>query len=206
MPNWCSNFVQITHTDPAKITALAAAAKEGKFCDYVIPVPQDLRDTVAGYPGADKEEEHNAQMARNIEKYGAKDWYDFCVNRWGTKWDVDLYGPVEVEADGTHLSFGFDSAWSPPIGIYEALAEQGYTVDGMYYEPGMAFCGRWINGIDDCMEISGMTSDQVAELIDPDIDEQFAITEQMAEYEQENLEIDLDGGLSAINEQESKNE
>jgi len=188
MPNWCSNFVQITHTDPSKISALAAAVKEGKFCDYVVPVPQELRDTVAGYPGADKEEEHNAQMARNIEKYGAKDWYDFCVNRWGTKWDVDLYSPVELE-NGL-LAFGFDSAWSPPEGIYRALHEDGFSVDAMYYEPGMGFCGRWVNGDDNYYELGGMTSDEVAAEIDPDIDEQFGISESMAEWEAENKETE----------------
>jgi hypothetical protein len=168
MPNWCSNFVQITHSDPAKIAALAAAAKEGKFCEFVIPMPEELRDTTA--PSAD-----------------GNDWYTFCTSRWGTKWDVDPYGPVEVQ-DGTHLSFGFDSAWAPPIGIYEALLEDGFTVDAMYYEPGMGFCGRWIDGNDGYYELSGMSADRVEQEIDPDINEQFAISEQMAELEAERAE------------------
>ncbi len=186
MPNWCNNFVQIRHEDPARLQALAEAVNAGRFCDFVIPVPQELRDTVAGYPGADKEAEHNAQVARNLEKYGASDWYQFCVNNWGTKWEVEAYEPTCVE-DGL-VAFGFDSAWAPPTGIYAALAEQGYTVDGMYYEPGMGFCGRWIDGDDDYYEISGMSSDEVAAEIDSDIDEQFGISENMALWEEENRE------------------
>ena len=188
MPNWCNNFVQIRHEDPAKLQALAEAVNAGRFCDHVIPVPQELRDTVAGWPGEDKAAEHEAQVARNLEKYGVKDWYDFCVSRWATKWDVDAYEPAKVE-DGL-LAFGFDSAWSPPEGIYAALHEDGFSVDAMYWEPGMAFCGRWRDGFDDYYELGQMTADEVAAEIDPDIDEQFAISESMAEWEAENEETE----------------
>lgn len=188
MPNWCNNFVQINHSDPAKIAELAAAINNNRFCDFVIPVPQDLRDTVAGWPGADKEAEHEAQKARNIEKYGVKDWYDFCVSRWGTKWEVDGTSDAEVSEDGKHLSVGFDSAWSPPEGVYAALVEQGFSVDAMYWEPGMCFCGRWVNGDDDYYELGQMTSEEVAAEIDPDLDEQFAISENMAQWEEDNRE------------------
>ncbi len=192
MPNWCNNFVQISHPDTAKMEALAAAVKEGNFLKHIIPVPKDLTDTVAGCVGEDKRAEHEAQMARNIEKYGSKDWYDFCVSHWGTKWDVDPYDPEEVIVDGNSIHFGFDSAWSPPVGVYEAMTEQGFTVDGMYYEPGMAYCGRYFDGYDNYTEIGGMSADEVADTIDSDIDEQFGITECMREYEeQERLDEEL---------------
>jgi hypothetical protein len=52
-----------------------------------------------------------------------------------------------------------------------------------------------------------MNSDQVAEELPSELDEMFCISEQIAEYEEEeNQEIDLDGGLSAINEQENNND
>jgi hypothetical protein len=38
--------------------------------------------------------------------------------------------------------------------------------------------------------------------INPEIDECMCIVENLREWEEENQEIDLDGGLSAINEQE----
>jgi hypothetical protein len=48
-----------------------------------------------------------------------------------------------------------------------------------------------------------MTSEEVADTIPGDLDEMFNISADMAEWEEENEEneeIDLDGGLSATNE------
>ncbi len=190
MPNWCNNFVQISHEDPDKIKVLADAFNEGRFCDAVIPVPKELKDTVAGHLGEEYAQELNQfKMELNLKYFGAKDWYDFCVSRWGTKWDFGGDGyTAEVSEDGKHMSIGFDSAWSPPMGIYEELVEQGYNVDAMYYEPGMAFCGRFVDGYDNYFEISEMSSKEVADTIDCDVDEQFNISESIAEWEAENEE------------------
>jgi len=189
MPNWCSNSVTVTHSDPAKIAALADAMAAGRFLNHIVPVPQSLTDTVAGYPGADKEAEHNAQMARNIELYGHKDWYDFCVARWGTKWDVSCDGGVDVSEDGLTINASFESAWAPPCHVYEAMVEDEYSVTAYYYEPGMAFVGKWEDGIDDCYEYGGETSKTVRDAIGDELDDYFGISESMAEYEDEN-EID----------------
>jgi hypothetical protein len=209
MPNWANNNVSISHEDPAKLEALAQAVREGKFCDHVIPVPEDLQ-IVAGRVGDDSDAaqiELERRTKENLERYGAGNWYDFCVNRWGTKWDVNAYEGENVVVDNGVLQFGFDSAWSPPIGVYEELVEQGFSVRAYYYEPGMAFAGIWEDGADDFYEIGGMNSEQVAEDLPSDLDEMFGISETIAEYEEEeNQEIDLDGGLSAVNEQEQEND
>lgn len=200
MPNWCNNTVEISHEDVNKMQALVAAINEGKFCAHVIPTPEDL-NIVAGSLG-DGEEQRKLEeaTARNIEKHGYANWYDYQVAKWGTKWDVDAYDTVEL--DGNGITFGFDSAWSPPIGVYEELVEQGFKVKAFYYEPGMCFAGKWEDGDDDYYELSNMTSTEVAEQIDPELDEVMCISENMAEWEEEeNLDIDLDGGLSAVNEQ-----
>jgi hypothetical protein len=71
-----------------------------------------------------------------------------------------------------------------------------------YNEPGMGFVGKWDNGVDDCVEYHGQTSDTVRDYIGEELDDMYAISETMAEYEDfENQEIDLDGGASATNEQ-----
>ena len=185
MPNWCSNFVQIRHENPTKLVDLAEAVREGKFCRFVLPIPQELVDTVAGHLGDSYAEELN-QFKRELNKkyFGAADWYEWCVSNWGTKWDIDV--PDGLESVLELVSFGFDSAWSPPLGVYEALVKQGFSVDAMYYEPGMGFCGRWIDGDDNYTEIGGMTSEEVADIIDSDVDEQFCISENMAEWEKES--------------------
>ena len=64
----------------------------------------------------------------------------------------------------------------------------------------MCFAGIYSDEGDDYNDISGMTSAQVAEDIPSELDEMFGISECMAEYEEENQEIDLDGGLAATNE------
>jgi hypothetical protein len=192
MPNWCNNTVEINHTDPAKMYALVEAINEGKFCNFAIPVPESLH-IVAGRAGADDTPEQKALVEaedRNLAQHGYKNWWDFCTNEWGTKWDVDPYEPVEYDDahDKRGITFGFDSAWAPPTGVYEALMDQGYSVRAYYYEPGMAFCGIHDENGDDCYDIGGMTSETVKDAIPEALDEMFGISETIAEYEEEENE------------------
>jgi hypothetical protein len=190
MPNWCSNGVTISHEDPAKIAALAEAMRDGNFLNHIIPVPQELTDTVAGSFGDDERQALlEAQTKSNIEKYGYGNWYDFCVARWGTKWDVSCDGGVDVSDDGLTINASFESAWAPPCHVYEAMVEDEYSVTAYYYEPGMGYVGKWEDGIDDCYEYGGETSKTVRDVIGDELDDYFGISESMADYEDEN-EID----------------
>ena len=195
MPNWCNNTVTISHPDTAKLEALASAVKEGNFLKHIIPIPEDL-NIVAGRVGDDANPDQielERRTQENIQKYGAGNWYDFCTSRWGTKWDVDPYDPADVVIENNTITFGFDSAWSPPMGIYEAMAEQGYTVTAYYYEPGMAFVGKCeaspeFGMTDDCFDIGGLNSTTVVDEIGEELDEMFGISESMAEYEAEEMD------------------
>ncbi len=185
MPNWCNNNVTISHADSAKMEALASAVREGKFCNHVIPVPKELTETVAGHLGEEYAQELNQfKMQLNQKYFGATDWYGFCTSRWGTKWDVDAYDPESVKVVNNTIEFGFDSAWSPPMGIYEALVEDGFEVVAYYYEPGMGYVGKYDNGVDDCYDYSGHTSETVVDCIGEELDEMFGISESMADYEE----------------------
>jgi hypothetical protein len=186
MPNWCNNRVVISHEDTAKLEALVAAVKEGKFCNHVIPVPEDLQITAGFLGDTDAQKELERKTAENLKKYGAGNWYDFCTSRWGTKWDVDPYDPADVKIENNTIEFGFDSAWAPPVGIYQALVDDGFEVEATYYEPGMAFVGRWFNGDDECYEFGGETSDTVRDAIGEELDDEYGISESMREYEEEN--------------------
>lgn len=187
MPNWCQNSVTITHEDPAKLSALVEAMNDNKFCNFAIPVPTALSETISGaYGDSDKQAELEAQTARNVETHGYGNWYDFCVNRWGTKWEVDTKGSLEF--DGRTVIASFDSAWSPPTGVYEALVEDGYDVVAYYYEPGMGYLGKYDNGCDETYEISGETSKTVRAVIGAELDDMFNISESMADWEEENEE------------------
>jgi hypothetical protein len=130
MPNWCLNNITVSHDDPAMVDRFENAYNNGKTCNEFLPVPE-------GY-------------------YDDERWYDWCVNNWGTKWD---FGADPAESLGlkatrvdNEITATFDSAWSPPIGMYETLVELGYNVRATYWEPGMAYCGIWDNGNDNYIE------------------------------------------------------
>jgi hypothetical protein len=181
------------------------AFNDGRLLDEFIPVPKDLQ-IVAGRVGDDndpKQIELKEAEIRNLATHGYTTWYDFCVNEWGTKWDIGADGNPAQDIPGG-LMLGFESAWAPPLGAYEKLEEQGFTIRAMYYEPGMAFAGIYEDGTDDYYDYGGLDSAGIAEALPVELDEGFGISESAAEWEEENLEIDLDGGLSAVNEQEQE--
>jgi hypothetical protein len=189
MPNWCSNYVEVSHPDPQKIAALAEAMKAGGFLNHIIPVPLDLKETMSGsYGDNERQALLEAQTARNVEVHGYGNWYDFCVNEWGTKWDVDCQDQVDVHPEGLSLVASFDSAWSPPTRVYDAMVDDGYTVKAYYYESGMGFAGIYDNGSDDCYSDWGDSRGAKATL-PQELDDFFAISESQAEYEEENEEL-----------------
>lgn len=190
MPNWCNNDITLRHKDPAMIDRAQKALADGRLLQEFFPCPQDLIDTVSGFPGEDKRAAHEAQMARNIELYGYKDWYDWNVANWGTKWDVGGDDGLIQKLDANTLQASFDSAWAPPCNAYEKLAALGFEIKAYYNEPGMAFCGVWEGNeddfFDDYYEYSGETSETVREVIGAELDDYYSISETMAEYESEN--------------------
>ena len=197
MPNWCNNNLTLTHEDPTMITRARDALLRGEFLQEFCPVPQELKDTVSGCVGGDEKAAHEAQMARNIELYGYKDWYDYCVAEWGTKWDVGCEGSTDVHPDGKMLHTYFDSAWSPPIGAYEKLEALGFGVNAMYYEGGMCYAGVYGDGGDEELNLEGMGADEIEQNY-PELDEAFGISESIREYlsqEQEELTEWLKDGI-----------
>jgi hypothetical protein len=209
MPNWCNNSVEIYHTDPAMIERVRTAFNDGRLLAEFIPIPQSLK-IVAGCVGdPDEQKKLEEDTARNKEVHGYGNWYDYCVNEWGTKWDVGADGNPAQDIPGG-LMLGFESAWAPPCAAYEKLTEQGFRIRAMYFEPGMAFAGVWEDGIDDFYEYGGLDSAGIAEELPPELDEAFGISEDVAQWEaenaeeEENIDIDLDGGVSAVNEQEQQ--
>jgi len=209
MPNWCNNSVEIYHEDPAMIERVREAFNKGALLNEFIPIPQSLR-IVAGCVGdPDEQKKLEEDTARNKEVHGYGNWYDYCVNEWGTKWDVGADGNPAQDIPGG-LMLGFESAWAPPCAAYEKLTEQGFRIRAMYFEPGMAFAGVWEDGFDDYYEYGGMSSTEIAETLPAELDEAFCISEDVAQWEaenaedDENIDIDLDGGVSAVNEQEEQ--
>ncbi len=188
MPNWCNNNLILEHDDPAMIQRAYDALERGEFLSEFCPVPKELTETIAGSVGDPVEQlKLEAQTRANIEKYGYGNWYDYCVNEWGTKWDVGEQGCSDIHPEGRMLHTSFDSAWSPPTNAYAKLEELGFRVEAMYYEGGMAYAGSYSQGCDEYFELGGMSADDI-ERDYPEIDECFGISESIREYEAENEE------------------
>jgi len=74
-------------------------------------------------------------------------WYDWNRQNWGTKWNAGDPNIVKVYDD--MLYFSFETAWTPPMGIYEELIRKyennekygDIQIEYYYYEPGVGFVG-----------------------------------------------------------------
>jgi len=185
MPNWCSNTLILRGSQQSEVQRLANAFIEARFCSEVIPVPEELQDPDTGSYGGEDAEAKDRLREQLTKKYGYSGWYEFCTGRWGTKWDVGGADcGIELDDDGLGFTASFDSAWSPPTGVYEQLVEDGFEVRAYYYESGMAFAGIWDDGCDDCYSDWG-DAQGARDTLPQDLDEHFGISEMQAEYEEE---------------------
>ena len=184
MPNWCDNTMTLRGPRD-QIKKLADAFAEGKFCNAVLPIPEDLYITAGFLGDTDKQAELERKTAENKEKHGYGNWYDFCCDRWGTKWDIgseDDLCDVAYDGDDAVMTASFESAWAPPCGVYAELEEQGIAVQAYYWEPGCAFAGRWEDGEEETYEV---TSIKDAQRLPADIENAFGIVEQLEEWEED---------------------
>jgi hypothetical protein len=53
-------------------------------------------------------------------------WYNWNIANWGTKWDTDL---DDFDTQDECITLSFQTAWSPPSGVYEAMVKQYPTLD-----------------------------------------------------------------------------
>jgi len=144
MPNYCENTVIFTHDDAAQIARIKSTVEQDKplFAEFV--------------PRPESEEEN---------------WYDWNIKNWGTKWDA---GDTDITGDYPNcncIALRFSTAWAPPIGFYQQMESLGFEVIAYYYEQGMAFCGKYVDGIDEDYETSDINS------IPQDIVEEFGLDE-----------------------------
>ena len=178
MPNWCENQVTLKHPNPKMVKAAIEAFEEGKFLEFAVPMPPDLRREGVETHGGENAAYYDSLRAENLEKHGYQSWYDWSVDHWGTKWDVD--GEVEG-VDEYEIQLRFDSAWSPPLAAYGALERQGFIVRALYCEYGMDFAGVYADGEDDCMSVR----EALASSIGNELDAAFDISGVLAELEEE---------------------
>jgi len=174
MPNWCYNTTNIYGlTDNVK--AFEEAIKDrgdGGFIRHLYPIPEVLANTPATFvdlenpvhpnwvnlvaDGTWTQEYYDERAAEaiasaqvykdNIENYGYKDWYDWAISNWGTKWgDCELVvNDVYLNDEYTStLELEYETAWGPATDALNHISTMFpklifYT---FYREEGMGFAG-----------------------------------------------------------------
>ena len=181
MPNWCNNTITLTGPKE-KITAIYAKAKEDNaLLQQLKPMPEALEGTTSPSPTEGK-------VQPLVD--GFDNWYDWRVQNWGSKWDVDADN-LELSEDGTTIEGWFDSAWAPPIHAYEYFLtdNEDCSIKSYYYEGGMDFAGLWEDFADAEVTPSEFTADEMETpsmgLI-YDLNENFNFSEAVREYEEES--------------------
>ena len=193
MPNWCNNHIEIIGPKH-KVDALIKGAKEGEFINTLYPMPKELEDTQST---SDEE-----VMKKQPVVDGFNNWYDWRVANWGTKWDVDIYdGSIQEQEelfgpdDGDkRVTFGFDSAWSPPIHACETYLQNNndMSIKLTYYEPGCDFMGIWEDFDDRCYTVSEVAPTSDSDFWETEdgkhLDDYMGIVDTMQQYEAEQEE------------------
>ena len=126
MPNWCENKLIVVgeEEDILEFRDCVKSKEEGIDTDIrmnnVIPMPKELMKTHS--PG------------------DIPNWYDWALENWGCKWDLDAKLTKEKE---NSLTYEFASPWSPPINWILNIAPMfpDLLFQLRYKEGGMCFQG-----------------------------------------------------------------
>ena len=162
MPNHCYTRISISNPTKKQKEILKQIKLDGGLCRYYVPFPEELNGISNGSTTIDgKSVRHwreidgenvavsEKELKQLEEKYGATNWYDWCLNNWGTKW-----GCYEFGIDDDVIQF--TSAWSPigdniiqmfaqdfPSFHYEYEEEQGWGAEFDYEESECIFSNKY---------------------------------------------------------------
>ena len=162
MPNWCANKAEFYNEDTAKVDDLEARLKN-------LTDEDGLFSFFVKNPAKEKE-----------------NWYDWNIANWGTKWEASVYS--HERTDDNTIRVNFDTAWCPPIALYEFVSRNtDWYTEATYYESGMAFIGKVSGEFDECYTIDdvGSLDDIPEELI-----EEYNVRELMEELQFESQDND----------------
>ena len=147
MPNWCSNEVEIygEKEDIAKFVEECFTDFKGTpVLDFnkVMPEPD--------YDQPQKDGTHNNGVQKELHDV-MPDWWNWRNNNWGTKWNLvpdpegNLTGYEVVGQDDGFIQLEFETAWSPPNGIYNEIWAKypDLSVNWFYREDGCQLAG-WL--------------------------------------------------------------
>lgn len=142
MPNWVYNRVEISGSqeDIAKFKEQAGRSHpdswdtENNKPEYKDDDPISFWNFIAPPAEAVESGEYFGTHGwAGGERQGdtPNNWYNFQSDKWGTKWDA-CEAQLEDESS-THLTYRFDTAWSPPEPVFEAMVNQFPTLDFSFW-------------------------------------------------------------------------
>ena len=143
MPNWCENTLTVegAEKDVQRFKQLAKPKATQADVDLSLaslyPIPEGV------YQGDLGPEE--------FQRYGKKNWRDWCITHWGTKWDV-VDAALEMDLPDC-LVYRFESAWSPPVAWLKKVAQDfpRLRFTHIYHEPGIGIAGTAIAEQGECL-------------------------------------------------------
>lgn len=155
MPNHTSNLItvkgnkkDVSYFLKSVLSKAADPSEEDNPFDLeaMIPVPQPLYD-VGGVPDLRLDDtveklqerlktetdpleiktiEKKLLMIDNLSNYGYESWYQFCIDKWGTKWNTYDHGEWNKSGSDTDYTafLYYQTAWSPPSEAIQKGSEQ----------------------------------------------------------------------------------
>ena len=147
MPNWVSNVVTVEHDNYEKIEEIRKIFESENPFSSLIAEPdwKNTPDENGELPTLEVIESDGFR-SEYLTLNGTQDmrWYDWRVNNWGTKWDIngDEVG-VHRLGDASKLLLVFDTAWSFPDPIYKHLAQLGYKLTVEWEDDCMGERGKY---------------------------------------------------------------
>ena len=148
MPNWCDNRVTISSNteDDSQFKELVAKFQVERPFNEIYPMPDFTKIPNSKGELPIKEVHKNDKGEIVCETFNFPDgknddrWYHWCIDNWGTKWDVNLVGS---EVNESYAEFEFQTAWAPASGIFDKIKEDypDVAISWFYDEPGMEIAG-----------------------------------------------------------------
>ena len=152
MPNHCHNRVTFYSANTEDVAKLRRIFEDENTFTQIIPEPDwyntplmsNDQPKLLGEIGELPQYDDGAfGKTLRFQSTGQQDdrWYDWRIQNWNTKWDC--YDVEVTDDDPECLEITFNTAWSPPEAICNAIRDQypDINVSWFYDEPGCEIAG-----------------------------------------------------------------
>ena len=152
MPNWCYNRIRID-ADEDQVNQLKEIYdifnNHSDPFNQILPIPdfKNIPNDKGELPKLEQMKNPDGSILWETYNFpdGKNDdrWYHWCIDNWGTKWDLSELS-IDYD-DSEELELEFSTAWSPPEGVIAELKDRypDLSFTCFYDEPGMEAAGYY---------------------------------------------------------------